>query len=92
MRVRGMIMAAQIDEFRGVTYPPLETPLMPVAQPEGDPIPPGWIARIDYWANQSEGISAMIWGCIQDFEDKYWRMVEDAQNADFWKPAASISE
>jgi hypothetical protein len=91
LRLRSMLMTAQIAEFRGEVYEEMQAPLQPVVRSEGGAEDPGWVKWIDYWAQQGDGIHALLWNCIQTFEDKYWRMVEDAQNADFWQPAASIS-
>lgn len=92
IRLRSMLMTAQIAEFNGQSYNELEEPLMPQVGAEGAETAPAWVTRIDHWAGQSDAVHAMLWGCIQDFEDKYWRMIEDAQNADFWQPVASTSE
>jgi hypothetical protein len=89
LRLRAMLMAAQVVEFRGETFPELEAPLLPEAQAEGEAVPIGWAQWIDHWAEVGDATHAMLWGCVQAFEDKYWRMVEDAQDADFWQPAAS---
>ena len=93
LRVRSMLMAAQIAEYRGEKYEELQEPLKPVAQVGDAPATaPGWVKWIDHWADCGDAVHAMLWNCIQAFEDKYWRMVEDAQNTDFWKPVASTSE
>lgn len=91
VRVRSMMMAAQVAELNGVEYKELEAPLLPVAQPSGPPAEPGWVKWIDHWAEKSDGLHAIVWQCLEQFEDKYWRMIEDAQTQDFWSPAASTS-
>jgi hypothetical protein len=91
LRLRSMLMTAQISEFRDQQYATMEAPLMPQANAVGDATEAGWVEWIDHWSEIGDGAHALLWSCIQVFEDKYWRMVEEAQDADFWQPAASTS-
>jgi len=89
VRMRSMCMAAQIEEFQGQTYEPLKGPLLPSVKPDGSVVEPGWLEWIDYWAKQHEAVHTMLWNQIYTFEEKYWRMIDDAADQDFWHPAAS---
>lgn len=91
VRVRSMLMAAQVQSVNGTEYPELPEPLMPQASPDGKDTPPAWLEWVDSWANKHEHLHSIIWACLEEFEDKYWRMVEDAKQQDFWQPATSIS-
>lgn len=92
-RLRAMLMAAQVEELGGVAYPTLEseTPLRRTQGKDGV-AEPGWLAHADDWGNRSEGVHGFVWQCVWEFESKYWAMVEDAKNQDFWSPEASTSE
>lgn len=93
VRLRAMLMTAQVDELNGVVHPTMES-CVPLRRTQGkDGIEePGWLEHSARWAGLNEGFHAVIWGCVWDFETKYWAMVEDAKNQDFWLPEASTSE
>lgn len=90
VRLRSMLMAAQVEELAGVTQPTLDsfTPLRPTQN--GERIDePGWLQQADHWSNINEGTHGLIWQCIWEFETKYWTMVEESKHQDFWLPEAS---
>lgn len=90
IRLRSMLMAAQIESFNGTDYPELAelTPLNRTKTADGFE-EPGWLKFVDHWANMQEGLHGMIWNTIWEFETKYWAMVEDSKNQDFWLPEVS---
>jgi hypothetical protein len=93
VRLRAMLMAAQVAELQGVVHPTLDSqePLR-YTQDKDEVIPPGWLDSVKHWATLPEGLHAVIWNCVWEFETKYWAMVQDAKNQDFWLPEASTSE
>jgi len=89
MRLRALILAFQVAELNGTEYAIPEEPLIEIVSDSGT-TKPAWIGRADDWYGQSDAMNTIVWGCIQEFEDKYWMMTENAANADFWQPVASI--
>jgi len=89
LRIRSMLMVFQVAELNGVEYSVPSEPLCHTVTDAGE-VPPTWLERADAWYNLGDAPHAIIWECVQDFEDKYWIMVEQAKSADFWQPAASI--
>lgn len=88
IRLRTLVMAFQVAELDGVEYASPEEPLIETVTDAGT-TPPAWVARADAWYDRGDAMNAIIWNCVQEFEDKYWMMTENAANADFWQPVAS---
>lgn len=89
--LRAAMLSAQIMRFNGKDYKPLQEPLMPVQDiVNKTTIPAGWEGGLDHWLTMGEAAYSLLWSCIEEFEDKYWRMIEDAKDQNFWNPAASI--
>lgn len=91
VRSQAMLMVAQVQEINGRVYPIMAQPYYYQAQPNGPDLPPGWLEWVDHFVKQHEGMASMIWTCLQDFENQYWFMIEEATKQDFWSPAASTS-
>ena len=91
MRLRAMLMTMQIAEFNEVIQLSPEDPLLPTVQADGSITQPAWTNRIDFWLEQGEAMMTTLWQAIEEFETKYWRMVEDSRDSNFWNPAASSS-
>ena len=89
-RLRAMGLAAQIVSVNDTVNDTLNAPLFPTVGADGKTLPPGWLGQSAYFTNISDGLQNIVWGCLSEFEDKYWIMVEDAKDANFWNPAASI--
>jgi hypothetical protein len=88
-RLRCMLLAAQVDSINGTAYTELATPLLRTV--DGDKITePGWLAQANGWQQAAEGLTVAIYAALQEFERKYWTMVENARDQNFWKPVGSI--
>lgn len=87
MRIRLMLMAMQIDELNGVSYPDADSlgPLLPVVGVNGLE-KPKWLARIEVLGKLPEAMFEAIWQCIYEFESKYWTLVRHSRDQDFWLP------
>ena len=88
-RLRSLLMVFQVAELNGVQYTPPEAPLVTCVSDAGTQ-QPAWLERVAQFDTLSDGLHSVIWGCIADFEDRYWTMVEQANNSDFWQPGESI--
>ena len=95
--MRNAILAAQVKSLRGMVnedLPELKRPYGPTRVADGDKgdrvEPPGWVAMADSWGNRPEALVTALHNELQLFERRYWAMVMDAGNQNFWNPAASI--
>jgi hypothetical protein len=90
IRLRTLVMAFQVAELNGTEYEEQREPLVATAQPGADDDTPEWVSFADSWYDKGDAVNAAVWGCVQEFEDKYWMMTENADKTDFWPPVASI--
>lgn len=95
--MRNAILAAQVKSLRGIVsedFPELKEPYGPTRVADGDKgdrvEAPGWVAMADSWGNRPEALVTALHNELQLFERRYWAMVMDAGNQNFWNPAASI--
>jgi len=86
-----MLLLAQVEEVNGTKYPEMKTPLTYV-ESGGSTQEPGWVADLNAWKNRPEGLVSAIINRIQLFEYKYWTMVKEASNKNFWNSDTSIAE
>jgi hypothetical protein len=87
-RLRNMLMATQIEELRNTKYLELKEPLMRIQG--GDSVTePGWLAQVALWEKEHEGMVSALYAELQIFERKYWLMVANAPDQNFWLPAKS---
>lgn len=95
--MRDAMLAAQVKSLRGMVnedFPELKEPYGPTRVADGDKgdriVEPGWVAMAKSWGNRPEALVTAIHNELQMFERRYWAMVMDAGNQNFWNPAASI--
>jgi len=89
--LRNILLAAQIKECNGATYPELKAPLMRTVDGK-ETKEPGWLEQMSAWADQQEGMSAAIYNEVRKFEQKYWAMIDGAEDQNFLNPEESTSE
>ena len=94
--MRNAILATQVKSLRGMVsedFPELKEPYGPTRVADGDKgdriVEPGWVAMAKSWGNRPEALVTAIHNELQMFERRYWAMVMDAGNQNFWNPAAS---
>ena len=89
--LRNGLLASQVLELNGVRYPTLATPLYRTPDPAAPDkyIDPGWLATAAAWSQKPEPIVAAIYEELRRFERKYWTMVSNATDQNFWHPAES---
>lgn len=102
--MRNALLAAQVKSLRGLLnedYEELPAPYAPVRKPvvrrdeNGKDVPdvdveePGWLRAAAEWGKRPEALVSAIHGELQLFERRYWTMVMEAGNQNFWSPAAS---
>lgn len=90
-RLRNMLLTAQVEEIRDTKYLTLNEPLYRTLN--GDKATdPGWLPQVEVWENEHEGLASALYTELQLFEHKYWTMVRNASDQNFWNPAESISK
>lgn len=89
LRLRGMLLAAQLAVYNGVENPALVAPLMTQRAPDGKEIAPAWLLQADSWQTRDEGLVAAVYEQLRLFEMKYWTMIRHAGDQNFWNPAPS---
>lgn len=85
-----ILLAAQIEEINGVKYPEMQEPLNFV-ETGGKVQDPGWLSCLQAWKSKPEGLTNALINRVQLFEYKYWTMVSEASNQNFWNPEPSTA-
>lgn len=92
--MRNAILAAQVKSLRGLVnedFPELVAPYGPARSPDGkEVVEPGWLGVARSWGERPEALVTAIHMELQKFEKRYWAMVMDSGNQNFWNPAPSI--
>ena len=89
LALRNILLAAQIETINGTAYMELKSPLL--ATQDGSTLnPPGWLEQADVFGKMPEAILSGLYGAVYTFERRYWTMIENAANQDFWVPVKSI--
>lgn len=102
--VRNAALASQVKSLRGLIsedYEELAQPLAPIRKTvkktdkDGKDVydvevtEPGWLAAAEAWGKRPEALVTAIHVELQKFEKRYWAMIKEAPNQNFWNPAAS---
>lgn len=85
-----LLLAAQIDELNGTKYPEMQEPLTFIEK-DGKEYEPGWLGCLNTWKAKPEGLTNALINRVQLFEYKYWTMVSEASNRNFWTPETSTA-
>ena len=92
--MRNALLAAQVKSLRGLInedFPEMAAPYAPTRTEDGKDVKePGWLSAADSWGERPEALVTALHNELQRFEQRYWAMVMDANNQNFWNPAASI--
>ena len=88
-RLRSMTLAAQIESYNDEEEAVLAAPLAWTRDSAGVLQPPGWLKQTDHWDNIDEGLAILLHEEVRKFEVKYWMLVRQAEDQNFWKPATS---
>ena len=83
-----ILLAAQIEEINGTKYPEMKEPLT-FTENDGTEEEPGWMSCLKSWKSKPEGLTDALINRVQLFEYKYWTMVSEASNKNFWNPESS---
>jgi hypothetical protein len=87
MRLRSMLLALQVAEFNGVAYAPAQEDGSLFSVYEGGTIVrPKWLERTQIYEALPEAVFEAVWQCLYEFEAKYWTLVRNSRNQDFWRP------
>jgi len=89
---RKAVLRLQVAELNSVQYPPAAAPLMAqfdfqATEDDKEVIPPAWYDEaVKVWGSKQEGLVTAIYGEVMKFEFKYWTLVENSADQDFWNP------
>lgn len=86
-RLRLMLLAAQIHELNDVVLGPLREPLFAVVKSPDVIEEPGWLEQVNLWEKRPDALATALFNELKTFEKKYWTMVANADNQNFWNPA-----
>lgn len=84
-------LVAQVEELNGTSFPEMKAPLT-FESSAGVETTPGWLPDFVAWKNKPEGLTSAIISCVQLFEYKYWLMVKEANNKNFWNTDTSTTK
>jgi hypothetical protein len=91
-RVRNILLTAQVAALQDEEHRPLSQPLNWQVMDDGKQSkPPGWITQVDLWSEKPEALVSALYQELRLFEQKYWTMVLNAQDQDFWQAEGPIS-
>lgn len=85
------LLTAQVSKINGVAYETLKLPLHQVESENGKS-EPGWLEQTKMWLSKPDALSAVIIQCIIEFEARYWFMVANAHDTNFWLHGESTVE
>ena len=92
--MRNALLATQVKSLRGIVsedFPELVAPYAPTRSDDGKTIiEPGWVPLANAWGERPEALVTALHAELSKFEQRYWAMIMDASNQNFWNPAASI--
>lgn len=89
--LRNIILAAQVKVLNGEEYEKMAEPLNRTVKGE-EVTEPGWLGQAKMWADKQEGLNAALYAELRKFEQKYWVMVDGADDQNFLNPEESTSE
>ena len=87
----------QVSELNSAQYPEAAAPLLAqynYQAKEGEDVitPPAWYNEaVETWGKKQDGVISAIYSEVLKFEFKYWTLVENSANQDFWRPEDSTS-
>lgn len=88
---RKILLTAQVQEFNGVKYDEMARPMSIREDKDGVKLP-AWEEQLDIWGRQSNAVAVALTRCLAEFEARYWFMVKNANDTDFWDRGESTVE
>lgn len=85
------LLTAQVEEIDGVAYPEMKRPLK-FSQNGGTVEDPAWVSDADGWRRKPEFIVSALGRALIEFESKYWAMIDESKNENFWNPGTSTGK
>lgn len=85
------LLVAQVKELGDVSFDEMRRPLKYVETADGVK-DPGWVKDLKIWNKKPEALCSAIGAALVDFEAKYWKMVDEAKNENFWNPGGSTGK
>jgi hypothetical protein len=93
-RFRHSLLRFHLKELNGETYESPEVLSAVVSAEDGEKkvTPPPWVEEAETFFKGNEAKTAALYNALCVFEGKYWTLVENANNQDFWQTEDSTSE
>lgn len=88
-RIRYMLLSCQLAELNGTKFEEAQEPLNDLVGNDGKVTPPTWLGKASYFESLPEGLVTALFTQLCEFEAKYWTMVNNAKDQNFWKPEKS---
>lgn len=86
-----LLLLTQVEEVNGTKFSELKAPYMFKAKGDSEEAP-AWMEDMLAWKSKPEGLVGALVNRVQLFEYKYWTMVREAANKNFWSSGASTAE
>ncbi len=86
--IMSALFVAQVAEVGDVAYPEMKPPYKYEETAAGIS-KPGWLGEVEMWKSKPEHLTAAVGNALVDFEAKYWKMIAESKNENFWKPGGS---
>jgi len=89
---RKAVLRFQIKSLNGVEFPVVQEPLLAqynfsTVLSENPVTPPKWFEEANqFWGAKQCGYVTAVYAEVMKFEFKYWTLVENSANQDFWHP------
>jgi hypothetical protein len=88
--VKYTALRLQVKVLNGVEYSEIEKPYLAQAATDGSVVAPTWVNEaVAMFGDKPEGMIHALALALREFECKYWLMVTNAQDQDFWHPEDS---
>ena len=89
--MRILMLVAQVERVNDTIYTEMKKPLLQMADGENI-IPPGWLEDYSSWRQKPEVLLSALGTAVAEFEARYWKMVSEAKNINFWQPGGSTEQ
>jgi hypothetical protein len=87
-RTRQFCLTCQLKDLRGTKMPEFSEPMFPTIK-DGKETDPEWIKNVEFFDNMDDGLLSALYKQFRIFEKKYWSMIENSEDQNFWKTGES---
>ena len=87
-RTRQFCLLCQLKELRGTQFQEFTDPMFNTLV-EGKEVSPAWLINVKFFDDMEDGLLVAVYRQLRIFEKKYWTMIENAEEQNFWKTEES---